>query len=519
MPKTLVAQKTWIVAAIAAAITGVTVYALTDNKQSTTGPATELNSQAAVAGANSAQTATAVVAAENAQPAAEITPAPALQKELANIQKLAKDGFAKQALENVDTLLLDHPAHYAALLTRSQLLLQLDRLDDADALLQQLIKDHPKRPEPLNNMAVLIAKRGNYKAAVDTLLKAFDTHPSYANVQKNLSELYATMASQAYSKALDLETEVIAPHLATLGNKGDQQSPGPLPFIAAKSVTETVAELAAAQAENQVKKSPATAESAAAAEKPAEQPEVTVSEREIIETLAKIEQQISEDTTEPSGDAGGAAGKQVIAEAESDKRASDNATKTQQATQDRDVAKQQPAAEPVNTSPDTEQDTAQGETAQPSVQEEEAQQPEQQQLAQAEPEPVQEVTAVAQTAEKPIETIASRKQAVEQKVRLWADAWQRQDVDGYIAAYAPEYRPNSATSHSRWKRQRASRLKKPSFINIELSELKVYLRSDKQAAVRFMQRYSSDNYSDQTHKELELIKLENGWRIVKERSL
>jgi len=134
MPNTHVAQKTWIVAAIAAAITGAAVYALTEKPQ----PQPQSTAATAVV-AEPVVTAPETLPAPAPVAAAvpEASAPPSLQKELASIQKLAKDGFAKQALENVDTLLLDQPEHYAALLTRSQLLLQLERLDQADALYEQ----------------------------------------------------------------------------------------------------------------------------------------------------------------------------------------------------------------------------------------------------------------------------------------------------------------------------------------------------------------------------------------------
>ena len=517
MPNNHVAQKTWIVAAIAAAITGAAVYTLTSKPQAP--------EQAVAIGVTNPATSQVAEVAQQPAPTLPAAPEPALpslQKELENIQKLASDGFAERALENVDTLLLSQPSHFSARLTRSRILLQLNRLNEAEELLKQLIASHPQRPEPLNNLAVLIASEGDYKTAVDTLLKAFETHPSYANVQKNLSELYATMASQAYSKALDLETQVIAPRLAALSMEGTQQSPGPLPFIPAKSVSETVAELAAAQTASQPAGTAAAAESPTSEPKPDSAETLNATEQEIIAALAKIEQQVSAPETTTPGDtdtgsekidaATDSATKQatLVATATVEQEARAEATEPTQAAVSGKAPGKEPdkeRAEPQQSADDSlNQDRVASQT-EPAVAETTA--------TTAETE-LDEARPQVSTAQEP--SLDALKESAIRHVQLWADAWQRQDVKGYIAAYAPGYSPANGMSHDRWKRQRQSRLTKPSFIQVKLSDIKVSLRSGKQAEVRFLQRYSSDNYSDRTQKKLQLIRLEDGWRIAKERS-
>ncbi|WP_027856339.1 tetratricopeptide repeat protein [Marinobacterium jannaschii] len=527
MPTQPVARKTWIVAAIAAALTGAGVYALTYKPPmpATTGSDTPSTAITVISEPATTETLTK----PEPQPAVV---QPSLDKELANIQQLASDGFPKQALENVDTLLLSQPEHFSARLTRSQILLQLNKQTEAEALLKQLISDHPERPEPLNNMAVLIAARGDYKAAVDTLLKAFDTHPSYANVQKNLSELYATMASQAYSKALDLETQVIAPQMAALSMEGKQQSPGPLPFIPAKSVSETVAELAAAQtSQPQDTTADTAADTAVAASDSLGQDsqqataEPDSSEQEIIATLARIEQQVNADSetqAETRSPATAVATDADNAEPVSRPEQASSGNETDSAPATEPQQSPEPAVSETVTAADSAVRSAE-------VPAQAASQPqaviaatdtgENAAADNAEAEAPTNTAAPSVVTEAKELTAAELKESALRRVRFWADAWQRQDVEDYIAAYAPDYRPDNGLSHERWKRQRHSRLTRPSFIKVELSDIKVYLRSGKQADVLFMQRYSSDNYSDRTQKQIQLILLDDGWRIVREKSL
>ncbi|MGC4441925.1 hypothetical protein ABXW85_23975, partial [Streptococcus suis] len=69
---------------------------------------------------------------------------------------------------------------------------------------------------PYNNLAVLYAAEGKERKASEILELAIRTNPSYATAHENLGDLYARMASEAYSKALQLDSrrQAIQPKLA-----------------------------------------------------------------------------------------------------------------------------------------------------------------------------------------------------------------------------------------------------------------------------------------------------------------
>lgn len=100
----------------------------------------------------------------------------------------------------------------------------------ADALTTfiRLSEDHPELPEPYNNAAVIYAAQGQYDKARVALEKALHTHASYAAAHDNLAEVYARLASQAYGKALQLDTQPqAAPKLALLRElKPGRAAPG-----------------------------------------------------------------------------------------------------------------------------------------------------------------------------------------------------------------------------------------------------------------------------------------------------
>jgi tetratricopeptide (TPR) repeat protein len=66
-------------------------------------------------------------------------------------------------------------------------------------------------------LAVLHAQQGQYDKARTALEMAIRTNPSYATAYENLGDVYAKLASQAYSKALQIDTRsAVAPKLAMI---------------------------------------------------------------------------------------------------------------------------------------------------------------------------------------------------------------------------------------------------------------------------------------------------------------
>lgn len=111
------------------------------------------------------------------------------------------------------------------------------------------------------------------------------------------------------------------------------------------------------------------------------------------------------------------------------------------------------------------------------------------------------------------------RKAVESTIRDWADAWSNQDVDGYLASYGRQFVPPKGLGRSAWEKERRKRLKKPRFINIKLTNIKVNLHGKDYAEVRFTQSYQSDTYGDKVKKEILMRKVKDNWLITQERTL
>jgi tetratricopeptide (TPR) repeat protein len=154
---------------------------------------------------------------------------PAAADSLQDINKLLKQGQQVQALEQVDKYLADKPKDAQGRFLKGLILTEMNRLNDATAVFQKLTEDYPELPEPYNNLAVIYAQQKQYEKAKQALEMAIRTHPAYATAFENLGDIYSRLASQAYDKALQLDSSNTSAQtkLSMIGNLiGNNVRPG-----------------------------------------------------------------------------------------------------------------------------------------------------------------------------------------------------------------------------------------------------------------------------------------------------
>ena len=122
------------------------------------------------------------------------------------IQRLMKQGQMSQALEQAENLISSKPREAQGRFLKGLILTETGRQSDAIAVFTKLTEDFPELPEPYNNLAVLYAQQKQYDKARSALEMAIRTHPSYSIAHENLGDVYAKLASQAYDKALQLDS-------------------------------------------------------------------------------------------------------------------------------------------------------------------------------------------------------------------------------------------------------------------------------------------------------------------------
>lgn len=148
--------------------------------------------------------------------------------EYADVNKLLRSGKHTEALAKADQYLAGKPKDPQMRFLKGVVLTESGRTGDAIAIFQKLTEDYPELPEPYNNLAVLHAGQAQFDKARAALEMAIRTNPSYATAHENLGDVYAKLASQAYSRALQLDAgnTAVQPKLALIRELFSRTSPG-----------------------------------------------------------------------------------------------------------------------------------------------------------------------------------------------------------------------------------------------------------------------------------------------------
>jgi tetratricopeptide (TPR) repeat protein len=126
--------------------------------------------------------------------------------DLAGVTKLVRAGQYAEALSMANGFLAKHPRDAEMRFMKGVILTEQKNSDEAIVVFTKLTQDYPELPEPYNNLAVLYAANGQYDKARQALDAAIRTNPAYATAYENLGDIHAKLASQAYDKALQLDS-------------------------------------------------------------------------------------------------------------------------------------------------------------------------------------------------------------------------------------------------------------------------------------------------------------------------
>jgi Flp pilus assembly protein TadD len=153
-----------------------------------------------------------------------------------DVNQLLRSGKTAEALTRADQYLAGKPRDPQMRFLRGVILTESGRANDALAAFLKLTEDYPELPEPYNNLAVLYAGQSQFDKARAALEMAIRTNPSYATAHENLGDVYAKLASQAYSKALQLDASntAVQPKLALIRELFAPGAKGARPAAAAR---------------------------------------------------------------------------------------------------------------------------------------------------------------------------------------------------------------------------------------------------------------------------------------------
>lgn len=134
------------------------------------------------------------------------------------VNQLIRSGKLPAALAKADSYLAGKPRDPQMRFLKGVIQTESGKATDAVTTFVKLTEDFPELPEPYNNLAVLYAGQSQFDKARAALEMAIRTNPSYATAHENLGDVYAKLASQSYSKALQLDSNntAVQPKLALI---------------------------------------------------------------------------------------------------------------------------------------------------------------------------------------------------------------------------------------------------------------------------------------------------------------
>ena len=110
-----------------------------------------------------------------------------------------------EALTKADKYLAGKPRDPQMRFLKGVIQSETAKTSDAIETFTQITQDYPELPEPYNNLAVLYAGQSQFDKARATLEMAIHLNPRYATAHENLGDIYTRLASQSYSRALQLD--------------------------------------------------------------------------------------------------------------------------------------------------------------------------------------------------------------------------------------------------------------------------------------------------------------------------
>ena len=118
-----------------------------------------------------------------------------------DIQRLLAAGDSAGALRRADQALTAKPGDADLRFLRAVSLSDQKRDDEALQAYRRLTEDFPELAAPFNNLAVLLAERGQLDAARAALEQALRLDPGNTVSRRNLGDLYLRLAVQAWEQS------------------------------------------------------------------------------------------------------------------------------------------------------------------------------------------------------------------------------------------------------------------------------------------------------------------------------
>lgn len=449
---------------------------------------------------------------------------------------LLNQGQYDEAALEANRYISEHPGDTQARFVRGLALARSGRSDSAITLFRELSDEYPDLAEPLNNLGVLYAQKGDFLQASDALEKAAKINPEHGPAQENLGDVYVALARDAFEKAAALEQNNSAVRQKRARLQALLDAPRDEVYvddgqIAPGNTSKTLADSSPSPRAVQSRPQPVAT--------PRSTPAPTNTDADIsVTTAAKrwaqawSDQNVgaylnaySADFTPDSGQS-----RSRWASERSDRVASPGLIEVDLSNFDVQIVDDSRSI--VSFTQRYRSDNYRDQERKALLMRKEG--AGWKILREGSLNGVESYAGVGQRSA-PVrpEILAPTDTAPDGRslnngsdndrddgpgalVSAWAKEWSDQNLDGYFAVYSNQFDPEGGQSLEAWIRERQDRVSSPNSISVRISNLRIETTGSDTANAKFLQRYESGNYNDRTAKTLRLRREAEGWRIVRE---
>ena len=120
------------------------------------------------------------------------------------------------------------------------------------------------------------------------------------------------------------------------------------------------------------------------------------------------------------------------------------------------------------------------------------------------------VPVAGAASEQLVGNLSNQQQQMFNFINNWLTSWQNQDVNDYFNHYQDNFRAFNFLSTSAWEQDRITKISRPSYIELRMSDFEVLQETANDAVIQFSLEYRSAYYADRTLKEVLLTRDRNG---------
>lgn len=121
--------------------------------------------------------------------------------ELERAQQQWLQGHQADAKKTLEGALVEDPNNARMRFALALMRMESGETSQAETLLRRLTEDFPDLADPFNNLAVILAGRGEVDAALESLQRAVALQPEHVQAQENLGDVLLQLAARAYAVA------------------------------------------------------------------------------------------------------------------------------------------------------------------------------------------------------------------------------------------------------------------------------------------------------------------------------